>query len=129
MTEAASRPWPLAAALGVLVLVPLLSQVPSTVRAAFGPVPDTAAHLVLFAIVGGVLHSWTLHRRAHAPAGHRILITLLAVLAVGAADEWLQSWTPGRSTDFRDLTVDCAGGTLGVLLREFARSLSRRRSP
>lgn len=61
------------------------------------------AALLCRALVGEGL-TW---RRA---AGLAIVLTL----AYGSTDEWHQLFTPGRSSDLRDLIADTIGGALGT---------------
>ena len=43
-----------------------------------------------------------------------VLITIVAVLAIAAADEWHQQFIPGRSMDVADWRADAAGAILGA---------------
>jgi len=76
------------------------------------PILDKWMHLTYF-LVGGVLYvlSWR---------GTRSRVLLAGVIffaALGAVDEWHQSFVPGRSgLDAGDWIADCIGATLGIRL-------------
>jgi len=67
---------------------------------------DKVAHAGAYAVLG-LLAAWAARRG--------ILIGLLAALAVGALDEWGQSFVAGRYADWFDLIADGVGGALGGL--------------
>ncbi len=43
-------------------------------------------------------------------------ITILICFAYAGTDEWHQSFTPGRSPQFRDVIIDTCGGAVGAIL-------------
>ena len=87
---------------------------------------DKLLHFVIYAILGLLAGRAAL---AHGgPWGRTIVLTLVAVAAFAALDEWHQGLVPGRYPDVADWVADIAGATLGVgsaavfTLRRSARS-------
>jgi VanZ family protein len=79
------------------------------------PIPhlDKWVHFTYF-LLGGALFvlSWGGERRSWMPWGSIFLFA-----ALGAADEWHQSFVPGRSgLDSGDWIADCLGSAIGVRL-------------
>lgn len=75
----------------------------------FLPLSDKIGHVVLFAILGATLA----YGRVHAPVAPRHLALILAGSLYGLADEWHQSFVPGRESSAADLLADVTGVTLG----------------
>lgn len=71
---------------------------------------DKLAHAAVFALLAGALgyvsglRGWSM-----------LLVAWLGALAVGALDEWHQSFLPGRTASWDDLAADAVGATLGAL--------------
>ncbi len=79
------------------------------------PIPhfDKWVHFLYF-MLGGVLFnlSWGMERRSWKSWGG-----ILFFAALGAADEWHQSFVPGRSgLDSGDWIADCLGSATGLRL-------------
>jgi VanZ family protein len=74
-------------------------------------VNDKVAHLGLYLVLGGAL-AWAGARLSRVPSW---VLVLLGV-AYGAADEWHQSFVPGRDPSAGDFLADAAGVLLGFLL-------------
>jgi len=73
---------------------------------------DKLLHLTEYAGLGAL---WCRALRSEGwrwPAA--ILVSLLAVMAYGASDEWHQSFVPLRDSSVRDWLADMLGGTLGA---------------
>ena len=80
-----------------------------------------ALHVPVYAVLG-VLVAYGLGARQR-----RGLLTLLVVLVVGCADEFVQSGTPGRHASPWDVGLDVVGGALGLwLFRRWNRRGSQR---
>jgi VanZ family protein len=100
----------------------------SVVPSAVGAIPDTVLHSVEYA--GLALVS------LRAVAGGRwarvTLATLLAAWLIttiyGATDEWHQMYTPGRTSELRDLRNDAVGAAAALALA-WAWGTMRRSSP
>jgi VanZ family protein len=69
---------------------------------------DKLAHLLMFSLMTTLL--WI------GVAGRQPLLLVGLVSAIGALDEWHQSYIPGRSVDFVDLLTDIASAILTVLV-------------
>jgi VanZ family protein len=70
------------------------------------------AHLVEFAILGGLVLRAASKGR---PVTKReIMITLVTVAVYGASDEFHQRYTPGRSSEGLSVLFDVAGGMIGA---------------
>lgn len=73
---------------------------------------DTAAHLALYGILGGLAgRGWRLAGRWPA-RGWLLALTLL----VGVVDEWNQASVPGRSAEIVDLAADVVGVIAGFVV-------------
>jgi VanZ family protein len=84
---------------------------------------DKVAHLLEYLILGLLL---VRALRAHLRVGRPLFAAMIAlgfVVLTGMADEYLQSFIPGRNCDVFDLMADVAGGALAQYLYvTFARS-------
>ena len=71
------------------------------------------AHLIVYAVLG-----WLVARAIDGPTrSPRFLVaaTLLLCVAYAATDELHQSFVPGRGPSPRDVVIDAAGASLGLL--------------
>jgi VanZ family protein len=75
-------------------------------------IPDEVLHLVAYTVLGATLA----HARFHGARGvaHVAMIALGALY--GAADEWHQSFVPGRVSSLGDWSADVLGVVLGYVL-------------
>jgi VanZ family protein len=81
------------------------------------------------AMKGGHLLGYTLLSAAFlhglSNGGHitrwRIAVTWILVILYAVSDEWHQSFTPGRNPALLDISIDTAGGLLGVVFLYFIR--------
>lgn len=92
-----------------------ISKVPSTVDGFM--ISDKIAHAVYFAGGATALFFALKLGRWRGLSAHSVLICcVLGAAAVGAFDEWHQTFTPGRSgNDLGDWIADVIGGVLGFL--------------
>jgi VanZ family protein len=74
---------------------------------------DKVGHFFMYAVLAALLTLAASRRRVVA---RLVVLTVLAVSAYGAADEWHQQFIPGRSMEFRDWVADSLGGVTGVLV-------------
>ena len=79
------------------------------------PPIDKLVHLVLFASIGSLL--WI------AAGARRVFFVLGIAVLLGALDESVQWFSPGRSAEWLDLLADSIGASSGVLV---CRQLARR---
>jgi VanZ family protein len=84
-------------ALAFIVLLLYLGAQPFAVGL-FAEPWDKLAHFLAFSALTALLWAGT--------AGRMPLAVIAMVVAVGAIDEWHQSWLPGRSADIYDLLTD-----------------------
>ena len=79
---------------------------------------DKVQHFGYFFGGGGLLSAFLYCLAPEKPHWRRmLLITVLVIAVVGTADEFHQSFTPGRSgNDPFDLTADVLGGLCGSLV-------------
>lgn len=109
MARRAFRAWaPVVAWMAVLFV---LSSRP--VPQAVSRVPDWAGHALLYAVLS-VLACRALATAGRVTAGQAAVAVALAA-AHGVADEWHQSFVPGRTADGADVLKDLAGAILGAL--------------
>lgn len=85
---------------------------------------DKLVHLMLYAVLG-LLLARALRQRGTVTRS-AILSAALGMALFAAADEWHQSWVPGRSADLADWAADVVGGVagLGLTLRAAPRLAS-----
>lgn len=103
--------WYLPAALWAAGLL-LLGSLPASTLPSVDLPLDKLAHFVLFGVLG-VLVAVGWKRAGRRPP---YPWALMAMLAVGAADEWHQAMVPGRSREVADWAMDAAGAALGFAL-------------
>lgn len=80
-----------------------------------------SAHFCAFLVLG-MLISGAL-TRLHFP----MPLILLAVLVCACADETIQLFSEGRSSELRDVWIDLSGGTLGTLSAAFFYKYKKRK--
>jgi len=113
-----ARGWIIAWVFWVIVLCVLSSLPQNKVHLPAFPNSDKVAHFLYFAAGGGLFAAFL--RGLGSPVWQTFLLALLAMAIVGAADEWHQIYTPGRSgADIGDWTADVSGAFLGILLTLF----------
>jgi len=85
----------------------------STLPSTGVPHVDKVVHFFLYAVLGLLAA-----RAVEAPTGRLrpLLLTLAAVAAFAALDEWHQTFVPGRSADVADWAADVIGASAGLLL-------------
>ncbi len=74
----------------------------------FRPPFDKAAHFTYYAIMAGML--------AHGVGLRWLIVPLILVPVIGAADEWNQSFIVGRDASFWDWMADEIGAVFAVFL-------------
>ena len=81
-----------------------------------GGIPDVLAHAAAYAVLGAAtLRGLAGARRAGATARAALLAAVLAA-AYGMADEFHQSFVPGRTAELRDVLADALGAAAGAAL-------------
>ncbi|MQY51017.1 VanZ family protein [Rhodocyclus tenuis] len=85
----------------------------------FVPPWDKLAHATTFACLTGLL--------ACGFGGRRLAMAGALAFAVGALDETLQRYHPGRQSDLADLAADLVGVLLAVVLLRLLQRSARRR--
>jgi len=73
---------------------------------------DKAVHFTMYAVLAGLVTFAVMQSRAVVKV---LILTVVAVAAFGAVDEWHQRFIPGRSTEFADWLADSIGGLTGVI--------------
>lgn len=111
---------------GWLVTLFILSSIPGS---RFGAMPfdnaDKVAHILIFT-TGAFLLASAFHRSLGRWLVTTMILVFVAMILIGASDEFHQIYTPGRSGNDRgDLTADAIGALIGIL---FARLLHGKRS-
>lgn len=71
---------------------------------------DKVVHFAVYGLIG------TLVCRAARPGWGGAVTAVVIVSAYGAADEWHQSFVPGRSSDLADWVADTLGGATAAAL-------------
>lgn len=83
-------------------------EIQETLIIGLNPFIRKAAHLALYALLGGLCYFW-LHRLPHN------ITTSLSITALFAAlDEFHQLFVEGRTGTVTDIFLDCLGGTCGI---------------
>lgn len=85
-----------------------LSSIPGS---SFSPIEFPYAHLIAHSLLFGMLYylGYRAFKHQHYSrfvSEFSLLITLLFVMAYGASDEYHQSFTPGRTEEFKDFLFD-----------------------
>ncbi|HEY0061885.1 MAG TPA: VanZ family protein [Telluria sp.] len=111
--DARLRPWRLRAAFCMYALILIAGSIPGA-RADIGQVaPGIILHSVAYGILTCLLFTGTVGSRSG-----RAVRAVLAIAAMGAADELLQSLLPYRTGAIGDWAVDvCAAIVCAALLR------------
>ena len=86
---------------------------------------DKLAHFSYFSAGGFLFAAWNFRRNTAQPRWKLIIwSTILVMAAIGAIDEWHQSFTPGRNgCDPGDWLADLLGGAAGAV---FFKAIHRR---
>lgn len=71
---------------------------------------DKVAHFLVFGLLANLI------QRAIPKSAHRMAVTIAIVSLIGLADEWHQSFTPGRAVEVADWLSDTAGAALAASL-------------
>ena len=98
---------------------------PEQVAAAHGVIRKLA-HVVEYAVLGGLAVRALWLTRPPAPAWRRALPALALVALVASADEGRQAMLSGRTGSLRDVGLDCAGGLAGAAAMPVLMRLRRR---
>ena len=81
-----------------------------------GGIPDVLAHAAAYTVLGAAtLRGLAGARRAAATARAALFAAVLAA-AYGMADEFHQSFVPGRTAELRDVLADALGAAAGAAL-------------
>ena len=72
---------------------------------------DKAVHFGVYAVLAGLVLVASSRQRV---ALKSLTLTVLAVVAFGAVDEWHQRFIPGRSTELADWLADSLGAVAGA---------------
>lgn len=82
------------------------------------------AHLMEFTILGGVLYA-ILRRYIEYGA---VLKAIGLGIVIASLDEFIQIFSPGRSSQFSDVVIDTIGVVIGIFLVRLAYSIGRKNS-
>lgn len=82
------------------------------------------AHLTEFTILGGVLY--TILRR-YITYG-TVIKTIGLGMLIASLDEFIQLFSPGRSSQFSDVVIDTIGVVIGIVLVKLAYSMGQKKS-
>lgn len=77
---------------------------------------DKLSHFLAFGALAASLELWLRGARHTFPVYRRHLLLFAAVALFGAADEWHQSFVPGRETSAFDWLADALGAAFGLAL-------------
>lgn len=81
------------------------------------------AHLTEYTILGGVLY---VILRRYIEYG-TVFKTIGLGMAIAILDEFIQIFSPGRSSQFSDVVIDTIGVVIGILLIKLAYSIGQRK--
>ena len=107
------RHWlPVILWMGVIFVGSSIGDVPRVGGRVTDGLAHRVAHLIEYAILGGLLLRAMSKDR---PVTKReAIITLIVVALYGASDEFHQRFTPGRSSEGLSVLFDVAGGAIGA---------------
>jgi len=101
----------------LLVAIVFESTQPATINNDVVPHLDKIAHFIVFGGVAWLLASSISRRYRWLESMVMVVfISLIGVLFLGMADEWIQSFTVGRYAEMNDVLADVAGGAVFLLL-------------
>lgn len=99
----------------VELLKPLLKKL-GVPKLSYGHVVRKTAHMLEFFVLGVMIGAAALYLLPRKwKKAYRALTAFLICAAAGAADEWIQTFQPGRSGELIDVARDCAGALVGIL--------------
>ena len=91
--------------------------------------PDYVAHAINYAVLG-VLLVWALAGgQWRAITGSVIAAAVLLAVVFGIADEFHQSFIPGREATVKDVIADAVGASVGTFIAAIAVALRRQSRP
>ena len=82
------------------------------------------AHLTEFTILGGVLYAIL---RRYIEYG-TVFKTIGLGMAIAILDEFIQRFSPGRSSQFSDVVIDTIGVVIGILLVKLVYKIGQKKS-
>jgi VanZ family protein len=112
---------------GAAILV--VSSIPNLKTPQAGTWPlDKVAHLLEYAIFAILTYRSSIRWRSWRRPGTALWIALLIPAGWALIDEWLQSYTPGRFSEWQDFVADVGGVVLvvgTVWLRQYRENRSK----
>ncbi len=105
-----------------MILIFVLSSVPGSTLSHFEfPLAHEIAHIVLYASLYFLAYLALRHQnRISFLSTYRITGAFIIVAVYGASDEFHQSFTPGRSPEFKDFLIDVAAAAVILLFVSIA---------
>jgi len=104
---------PVLAYVSVIFALSSQSYLPSPIRFTYG---DKVAHMGEYLVLGLLLvRALRASLRVSRPL-FAAMIAIGIVVTVGASDEFLQSFIPGRNSDILDLLADVLGGAIAQIV-------------
>ncbi|MCD6250426.1 MAG: VanZ family protein [candidate division Zixibacteria bacterium] len=98
---------------GAIILT--VSSIPNLKTPEAGTWPiDKLAHLIEYAGLAILIYRSSVRWHCWSRPGSALWMTLLVSSCWGLLDEWLQSYIPGRFSDWRDFIADVGGASLVV---------------
>jgi len=101
---------------GYIALIFSVSSIPQLPTPTQWDYSDKVAHLVEYGILGWLFHRGFENGFRFTLRGSVPLMTLSLGLLVGAVDETIQSFVPGRQSSLADLAADLGGLSLAEVL-------------
>ena len=75
---------------------------------------DKILHLTTYAVLGLLMIRALAGGRVRGVTANRAMLALLLTVLYGVADEFHQSFVPGRTPDLMDVVADAVGASIGV---------------
>jgi VanZ family protein len=114
-----------------IVALYILSSIPKGLPPSIPMIihPDKIVHFAYFFAGAFCLTIYTLLKQSRFSHQQRLFGLLILFVVIGAADEFHQSFTPGRSgNDPWDLLADVIGASIGILIANTVRKIFRKQS-
>jgi len=83
-----------------------------------------SAHLFVYAVLAVLIYGGMRYRKIHMWACFATALTVIVIIA--SIDEYIQQFSPNRTSSIRDVGVDLLGGCGGIVLYMSVNAVSRR---
>ncbi|WP_427179368.1 VanZ family protein [Paenibacillus sp. TC-CSREp1] len=83
------------------------------------------AHVFVYAVLAALVYGGLRYKRVNIRTG--ILMALIVVALIASMDEYIQQFSPERTSSIRDVGVDLIGGCFGIAVYAAIRALFKKK--